>query len=270
MAILSIFWMIVVVRKKIMNRIVIDRNRLSSYLDDAVSIHDKRIVFKKNGDYTLEYVNSDKIDLEIFVEDDVIIKLFIFSEDNSLTTSIHYRLGKRSNLLLFQFYCNKSVIENVIVDLDGEYSKFSSGFSSISTGDERYHIIVNHHHHHVSSDISNKCIGFDGSKLFFQIDSVLDKGNVECVMDQNTRILTMGDVDATVVPNMFIDEDSVSARHGSVIGSFDEEEIFYFMSRGICRLEAIQLLMKGFIFSNLVVDMEKRRRILACIQKMER
>ena len=77
---------------------------------------------------------------------------------------------------------------------------------------------------------------------------MLEKGNTDCIMDQNSRILTLGDVQAKIIPNMFIEEDSVEARHGSIIGSFDEEEVFYLMSRGISREEAILLLIKGFLF----------------------
>ena len=69
---------------------------------------------------------------------------------------------------------------------------------------------------------------------------------------------------------MFINEDSVEARHGSVVGRLDEEEIFYLMSRGIELDEAINLIIKGFIFSNLNVDMEKRGRIFQVIQNLRR
>lgn len=253
-----------------MSNIIIKGNQISNYEDENIFIHDQEIVFKKNGDYTLEYVDSDSINLDISILDGVTIKLFIWSCDNELKVKNHYQLGKNSNFILFQFYYNKMVKEEVVVDLNGECSKFSQGFSSISLGSEEYHIVVNHNHHKVSSMISNKCIGLNGSKLQVQIDSNLEKGNVDCVMDQNTRILTLGDVEATIIPNMFIDEDSVEAKHGSVIGSFNEEDLFYLMSRGISEKEAITLLMKGFIFSNLVVDMEKRAKIFQVIQDLRR
>ena len=171
--------------------------------------------------------------------------------------------------MLFQFYYNNMVNENMVIYLDGEYSKFSYGFSSISRGCEEYNIIVNHNNKFVSSNLSNKCIGLDGSKIKFKIDSVLEKGNIDCVMDQYTKILTLGEVLACVIPNMFTHDESVVARHGSVIGGFSDEEIFYLMSRGIPRVEAIMFLIKGFIFSNLVVDMEKRAVIRDLIQSIE-
>ena len=89
-------------------------------------------------------------------------------------------------------------------------------------------------------------------------------------MDQTTKILTIGSVDAKINPNMYIEEDSVEAKHGSVISSFNEEEIFYLTSRGIPEEEAIYLLIKGFIFSNLILNMENKAIIYDCINSIRR
>jgi len=254
-----------------MRNIIIKHDKLEFYEDEELLICDNQIMFKKNGDYVLEYQDCFSVNLDIVVLDDCLVKLLVFGCDNKdIKISTHYSLGSRSNLILFGFYYNFKVNEETVVDLNGEFSKFSLGFSSISKGSLEYHIIVNHNHHHVESNISNKCIGLDGSSIKMQIDSVLEKGNIDCVMDQNTRILTLGDVNAEVIPNMFISEDSVEARHGSVIGGINSEDVFYLMSRGISLEEAVMLLIKGFIFSNLVVDMDKRAKIIQVIQDLRR
>lgn len=251
-----------------MNKIIINNNILIDYCDDLLQIDGNKITFKGNGDYTLEYINSDSINLEIDILDGVVVKLFVIGCDNSVNINNHYKLGNNSNLILFKFYYNKMVKEKVIIDLNGDKAMVSYNFSSISCGEEEYHIIVNHNDNMVSSRVSNKCIGLDGSKIKMQIDSNLDKGNIDCVMDQNSRILTLGDVDATIIPNMFINENSVEARHGSVVGRINLDDIFYLMSRGISEDEAITLLVKGMILSNLVVDMERRARIFQIIQDL--
>ena len=48
-------------------------------------------------------------------------------------------------------------------------------------------------------------------------------------MDQTTKVLTLGNVETKINPNMFIEEDSVEAKHGSVISSFNEEELYFQM-----------------------------------------
>lgn len=253
-----------------MNRIVLESNKLSNYLDDNLSVGDNTIEFFKDGDYILEYINSTLVELEITVCDNVCVNLFVFSKDVDIKVNEKYQLGKNSELILKKFYFNRNVLENVVVNLNGESAKYVSKFSSISKGCEDYHLIINHNNHFVSSMISNKCIGIDKSKINIVIDSVLPKGNIDCVMDQTTRIINMGEVEAAIVPNMFIDDDSAYARHGSVISEFSMDDVFYLMSRGVSYEEAILLLIKGFIFSNIDVDMEKRGKIFSCLQELGR
>ena len=251
-------------------KISVNNNILDDYNDSNISINDNKIIFSGNGDYTLEYVNSNNINLDIELLDNVVVKLFIISCDNDIEISNNYKLGCNSRLLLYKFYNNYNTNENIAIDLRGENSFISYNFSSITSGEDEYHIIVNHNNHRAVSKVSNKCIGLNNSKIRLEIDSILDKGNVDCVMDQTSRVLTLGEVEACIIPNMFIDEDSVEARHGSVVGRIREEDLFYLMSRGISEDEAISLLVKGFIFSNLVVDMDKRAMIFHRLQSLER
>ena len=251
-----------------MNKIIIRNNCLEEVDNEVFCYKNNKIIIKKSDEYVIEYVDCSCVSLEMIVSPSVVAKVFVFSVSNDLSIQNHYVLSRDSQLLLSQFYYNFNTCENTSIDLNGEKAFFSEGFSSISRGVDEYHITVNHNACFVSSDIRNQCIGMDQSSMTIEINSVLAKGNLSCVMDQTSRILTLGDVDARIVPNMFIDEDSVVAKHGSVIGGFREEEIFYLMSRGIPYQEAVNLLIKGFIFSNLVVDMEKRASILSIIQNL--
>ena len=101
--------------------------------------------------------------------------------------------------------------------------------------------------------------------MSFNVDSVLDKGNINCYMNQDTKIISMGDVDASIRPNMYIEEDDVEARHGSVIGRFSDDNLFYLMSRGIRKNDAIKLMIKGFLLSSMAIDEETLARILEVI-----
>lgn len=246
-----------------MNNIVIDNNIL--YGCNSVNVDKNNIEFISNGEYKLEIINSDRVDINIVIKDNVCVKLFIFGSCCDINSKIVYKLGYSSNLILFKFYNNKRMEEIEDIYLDGKYSKISYNFSSICFGVENYKIRVFHNNNCVDSYISNKCIGYDGSKVSFFIDSILGKGNTGCKMDQDTRVICMGDVDSKISPNMYIEEDDVEARHGSVIGRFNEDDIFYLMSRGINEEEVIKLMVKGFILSHLVIDMESRSKILSII-----
>ncbi len=253
-----------------MNNIVINNNILKNYSDEYIIINNNCLTFLKNNEYNITYINSTNINLSITLKENVSIKLFIMSNDNNIKVTNNYLLEEHSSLLLFKFYSNNEVDEHEMVNLNGKYSLFSSNFSSITNNNDNYHLIINHNNSYTKSIISNRSIAYNNSKINFIIDSILPKGNLDCVMEQTTKILTLDDVDAKISPNMFIEEDSVEAKHGSVISSFNEEEIFYLTSRGIPLEEAIYLLIKGFIFSNLVLNMENKTIIYDCINSIRR
>lgn len=250
--------------------IIINNNKIDNYQDKLININNNNITFKKDGEYNITINNSNNIKLNIILEKNISIKLFIQSINNKIIQNLHYTLNQNSKLSISKFYFNDNVTEEEIVNLDGENSFFNSYFSSISKNNENYHIIINHNNKNTNSYISNKCIGCNNSNLNFVIDSILAKGNTNCIMDQTTKILTLGNVAAKIDPNMFIDEDTVEARHGSVIGTFNYDDIFYLMSRGIPENDSINLLLKGFIFSNLELNMDNKALVYECIKNIRR
>ena len=64
----------------------------------------------------------------------------------------------------------------------------------------------------------------------------------------------MGDNNSEIRPNLYIDEFDVEARHSSIIGKFDKNEIFYLMMNGISYDKANELLVKGFLKSHIGGD----------------
>lgn len=249
-----------------MNKIVLDRGKFKVPLEE-VKIHDRVLEFTCNGEYCLDLSDNEHSDIEIIVRDNVCIKLLIYSEGGKNFSHIVYRLGYRSNAMLFKFFYNEKVDSEEEIYLDGMYSAVSYNFSSICRKEEDYHLKIFHNESKVSSFVSNRCMGDDYSKIRFVIDSILDKGNVGCVMDQNTKVMCQGDVDARICPNMFILENDVVANHGSVIGRFSDDAMFYLMSRGICEEDAVKLLVRGFILSNLPIDCEYIHKIIQIVEE---
>ena len=248
---------------------IIINNKLEDYQDEYIKIQNNNITFLKSTEYTITVdINNKNLHLELI--DNVNVKLLIISKNNNLNIKYTYTLNKNSNLKIFKFYFNDSITEEEIINLNGELSTFSSNFSSITKNDENYHIVVNHNNKNTNSYISNKCICCNNSNMNITIDSILPKGNTDCVIDQTTKVLTLGESNVKIEPNMFIDEVSVIAKHGSSIGTFSFDDIFYLMSRGIYNEVAIDLLLKGFIFSNLELDIDTRAFIYECIKSIKR
>ncbi|MBI5156486.1 MAG: Fe-S cluster assembly protein SufD [Acidimicrobiia bacterium] len=70
---------------------------------------------------------------------------------------------------------------------------------------------------------------------------------------QTNRNLVLSDgADAHSVPNLEILADDVRCGHGSAVGPLDEEQRYYLMSRGLDRMRADRLQVKGFFEEALV------------------
>jgi Fe-S cluster assembly protein SufD len=48
------------------------------------------------------------------------------------------------------------------------------------------------------------------------------------------------------IPSLIVETDNVSASHGGTVGELDELQIFYMMTRGIPRVEAVRTLVEGY------------------------
>ena len=244
-----------------MNKILVSSNSIISD-SSKVKIDGNNIILLEDDMYLLEYEDINNIELNI-ISKNIVATLFESGFLNDINVNNKY-IVDGGNLKINKFYNNDSVNEKIVIDL------YSSGeinymFSNICKNKEDYEININHKGIGTVSNISNKSISLDGANLSFVINSNVAKEFIKSKLDQNTRIVTLGASDAKVSPNMFIDCDDIEAKHGSVIGTFKDDMIFYLMSRGISYNDAIKLLVKGYLFSNIDVDSVLRERILNVI-----
>ena len=140
----------------------------------------------------------------------------------------------------------------------------SNGFPTFDVyyNDNFYKIDIHHLDKDTSSDIFNRVIAKENSSNYFDINSYVDNGIKNCYLNQSTKIVSLGESANRVNPNMFISEEDVTAIHSSTIGSINEDDLFYLMSKGINYSDSVKLIVKGMILSNINPDMEYREKIL--------
>ncbi len=242
-----------------MNKILIDKVITSD--SDKVKIDDTEITLLGSGEYYIEYT-SGEYDLTFIICNDV--KITEYSFDNSLRVKKRYIIRKGKTGII-KFYNNLDVNEEIDIDLCHSGCKIDFKFSNICRGSEEYLVNVNHNDKETESNIINKSLALKNSKIHYTINSNVVKKATGSKLNQNTRIVTMDDADAKISPNMFIDLEDVEAKHGSIIGRFKDEDIFYLMSKGISYSDSIKLLVKGYLFSNVGLDIDLREKIMSVI-----
>lgn len=86
------------------------------------------------------------------------------------------------------------------------------------------------------------------SHMEFLGKSDIKKGAVKTNTRQEGKIINLsGKAKCIVSPALLIAEEDVFASHGATMGSVPEDDIFYLMSRGLCRKVAERLVMVGYL-----------------------
>ena len=246
-----------------MNKIIVKNNIVNNYQDDTIKIEDNIIKIEKDSDYEIEYIDCDKVELIINIINSR-VNIMESSFDNTLEIDNIYNINN-GGVKINKIYTNEGLKEKIVVNLNKEKDYIYYNFSSITKGIEEYIMDINHNSKNTLSNISNKLVALKNSKINFTINSNVYKECNGSILEQNTRIVTMDKCDTKIQPNMFIDLDDVEARHGSVIGTFKDDQIFYLMSKGISYNDTLKLLIKGYLLGNVMVNFDVRKKIIDII-----
>ncbi|MDQ3388277.1 MAG: Fe-S cluster assembly protein SufD, partial [Gemmatimonadota bacterium] len=87
----------------------------------------------------------------------------------------------------------------------------------------------------------------------------------------NRNLLLSRDARADSLPNLEIQADDVRCSHAATVGQLDEEEIFYLLSRGVPKAEAVRLVVFGFfgeVLQQLPLDGVRAELLRAVEQKL--
>ena len=96
------------------------------------------------------------------------------------------------------------------------------------------------------------------------------KGSKKSVGDECEYCILLSDeVKANSTPILLSAEEDVDGKHSSSVGKIDEDELFYLMSRGITKDEALKLLIMARLsaFANNLNSEKVRDEILKRIDK---
>lgn len=211
-----------------------------------------------NTDIEIYYENKEeaKLDVLVTVKEDVCCNIYELKKEHDVKIQYKYYLSARSNLNIHKFYDCNVVKELDIVELNGEYASIDYKLHTISKNTQKYDLVVYHNSRCTKSNIISKGVNINDGSLTFNITGTVYNGITDCELNQNSRIITMNENPCNINPNLLIEENDVIANHAALIGRFNEQEIFYLMSRGIKREDAIRLLTKGFLMDQTVFEGE--------------
>lgn len=247
-----------------MNKINIVNNELKlKKIDDSIECsfetNDKyginvlKLIIKNDTDINLDVEVKDESIFEINVQilDNVFVNVYEYISGKKAKIRSKYSISNNSNLVLKNINNINSIKEQSVFLLNGKNAKVKKILKTISNGNQKYDVIVNHNNVNTESDIINHGVNIEDGKLNFNVSSIVLENMNKCFVNQNNRIINLTDNKCNISPNMYIDCFDVVANHSAYIGTFKDEELFYLQSRGISKLDATKLLIRGFLTSEL-------------------
>lgn len=197
----------------------------------------------------IEGINFDKLESNIInIKKGESLVLYL---NASYFRNVEFNLDEDAYLEINKIYDLADIWEEVTINLNGENSKVLYNFSTLAHANQTFIININHNNKNTISNVYNHGVVINDSRLYFEVNSVVKKGYTNSMLNQESRIITMGDNYSEIKPNLLIDEYDVNARHAAIIGKFNKEDIFYLMSKGIPYEKANELLIIGFLKNNI-------------------
>lgn len=173
---------------------------------------------------------------------------------NKETTNLMYRRALVENDAHIHWIVGEMNYGNSMSDiasvLKGSGSVSNAKVISVGTEDQKLNITTRAQHfgRSTSSEMLTRAVMQDEATGIFNGITKIEKGATHSNGQQTERILMLspkarGDAN----PLLLIDEDEVMAGHAASVGQVNEEQIYYLMSRGMSREEAMKLIIYGFL-----------------------
>jgi len=126
----------------------------------------------------------------------------------------------------------------------------------------RQHLSYNTHQHHQApycrSDLLYKSALQDRSRTVWRgmikVDVAAQRTDA---YQRNDNLMLAPTARADSIPGLEIEADDVRCTHGSTSGRVDEQQVFYAMTRGYTRTEAVRLIVAGFfqqVFDRITIE----------------
>ena len=213
------------------------------------------------------YLNFDELVIgniypiiEIFLNNNSNLEIILSvtsTKEINVINSIYAQLERDSNLTIHNISTGAGLSRSRMdIDLLGNGSEFS--LDGIYFGEEKQihdnRVFVNHLGKNTSSNMITKgVLGDESSSIFTGTIHIAEGAEKTESHQENRNILLSEEATAQSVPNLEILCDDVICSHGSSVGPIEENVYHYVMARGIEKVDADKLLIKGF-FNEVIND----------------
>lgn len=160
-------------------------------------------------------------------------------------------LGKNARCHLQALILSNQPYKNVTTAYLAEPESFFGQRTVILNNTDHPQIVQSGAHHlapFCESNLDTYGIASGAAELAFLNVGYIKKGAMKTIINQHiTGIILSEAAQIEGNPVLYIDENDVVANHGTAIGSIDDDQLYYLMSRGLSLEESRKLVMMGYM-----------------------
>lgn len=221
--------------------------------NELFSINKLKIKVVADTELEILYHGEEKNKLDIFVNvlENATCKLYEIRTCEDCKIQYKYYLKEKAKLEVNRFYKVKEAKELDIINLNGEGATFDFHFKTLALEKQKYNMVVYHNVKNTHSNLINHGVTTQDGKIEQVMTSIVLNGKKDCTLNQLGKIVPLNEEKSSIHPILLIEENDIDANHAAHLGGFSKEELFYMESRGISEETAIQMLLEGFLRSNI-------------------
>jgi Fe-S cluster assembly protein SufD len=150
-----------------------------------------------------------------------------------------------------------------MVALGGKHTKIDFGTILAGSGSETslsgvlfgahrqafdHHTVHDHASPHTRSDLQMRTVLADRAmSAYTGLIRIGTEAPYSEAYQENRNLVLSEHAKAESIPELEIETDEVQCKHGATVGSVDEEQVYYLMSRGMPRATATRMIVRGFV-----------------------
>ena len=119
----------------------------------------------------------------------------------------------------------------------------------LGRGKSRFDVqtISRHHASHTTCDLLTRAALYDEAKFLSRgLITMGPSASSSKGYEKQDALLLSEHAEANAIPQLEIYNHDVQCSHGSSVGPVDEAQLFYLMSRGLTRVDALRLIVEGY------------------------
>ena len=196
--------------------------------------------------------HQNQVDLSLDIQPNSHVKYVLISEekDTKITINQTVNVSEDANIHLISGFLSKALDVDLKVNLNGQNARAMVNAIAVSNDQQQQTIDVHltHYAPYSYGDMYNVGISNGYGRVTLNGVEKIEKGMKQANSFQTLKGIILSDFSMVDVnPILLIDEYDVKAGHGATVGKIEDQQLYYLQSRGLTKVEAEKLIIKGYI-----------------------